>query len=72
MTQKETLWGGGARQVGDLRQLEDGSERGGALGSDIVVFETESEGWGADGERAQACQRALTVKRTLRGRRTSG
>ena len=36
LTQKRTLWGGGALQLLDLRLLEDGGERGGALGSDIV------------------------------------
>ena len=36
MKQKRTLWGGGALQLLDLRLLEDGGERGGALGSDIV------------------------------------
>ena len=51
MTQKQTLWGGSAPQVGDLRLLEDGHERGGALVSDVVVEETASEGWGGDGER---------------------
>ena len=30
----------GALQVGDLCLLEDGSERGGALGSDVVILET--------------------------------
>jgi hypothetical protein len=35
--------GGGAPEAGDNRLLEDGSERGGALGSDIVVFKTASE-----------------------------
>ena len=35
---------GGAPQVSDLRLLEDGSERGGTLGSDAVVCETASEG----------------------------
>jgi hypothetical protein len=50
LTQKQTLWGGGALQVGDLRLLEDGSERGGTLVSDQVVSETASEGWGG-GER---------------------
>ena len=34
LTQKRTLWGGGALEVGDLRLLEDGCERGGALVSD--------------------------------------
>ena len=51
MTGKRTLWGGGALQVGDLRLLEDGGERGGALVSDVVASETASEGWGGDGER---------------------
>ena len=46
MTQKQTLWGGGAPQVGDLRLLEDGGEREGSLGSDVVDSETASEGWG--------------------------
>ena len=40
---KRTLWGGGALEVGDLRLLEDGGERSGALGSDAVVCETVSE-----------------------------
>ena len=43
--------GGGALQVGDLRLLENGSERGGAPVSDVVTGETASEGWGGDGER---------------------
>ena len=51
MTQKRTLWGGGALQVGDLRLLEDGCERGGTLISDAVASETASEEWGGDGER---------------------
>ena len=51
LTQKQTLWGGGAPQVGDLRLLEDGRERRDALVSDAVVSETASEGWGGDGER---------------------
>jgi hypothetical protein len=51
LTQKQTLWGGGAPQLGDLRLLEDGGERGGALVSDLVASETASEGWDGDGER---------------------
>ena len=43
LTQKQTLWGGGAPQVGDLRLLEDGGERGGALGPDLVKSQTVSE-----------------------------
>ena len=50
LTQKRILRGGGALEIGDLRLLEDGSERGGALGSDPgFVVETMSEeggrGW---------------------------
>ena len=33
-------WCGGALEGGDLRLLEDCSERGGALGSDAVVPDT--------------------------------
>jgi hypothetical protein len=51
LTRKRTLWGGGALEFGDLRLLEDGSERGGALGSDHVVAETADEGRSGDGER---------------------
>ena len=58
--------GGGALQVGDLRLLEDGSERGGALVSDAVVPDTARDGWGHS-ESAGACQWALTEKRTLGG-----
>jgi hypothetical protein len=36
--------GGGALELGDLRLLEDGSERGGALGSDIVALEPARQG----------------------------
>ena len=43
-TQKQTLRGGGALEVGDLRLIEDGSKRSGALGSDAVACETASEG----------------------------
>ena len=48
---KRTLWGSSALEMGDHRLLEDGSERGGALVSDVVVEETVSEGWDRDGER---------------------
>ena len=40
ITQKRTLSGGGVLQGGDLRLLEDSSERGGALGSNAVETET--------------------------------
>ena len=49
LTQKQTLRGGGALEVGDLRVIEDGSKRSGALGSDGVDSETVSEG--KDGKR---------------------
>ena len=51
LTEMRTLWGGGALQLGDLRLLEAGSERSGALSSDFVASETVSEGWSGDGER---------------------
>jgi len=41
---KQTLWGGGAPQIGDLRLLEDGGERGGTLISDAIFIEAVSEG----------------------------
>ena len=44
LTRKRTLWGGGAHEVGDPRLVEDGSQRSGALGSDVVACETASEG----------------------------
>ena len=67
LTRNRTLWGGGAPQVGDLRLLEDGGERAGALNSYLVVPQTVSEEQSGDGERYQECQWALTRKRTLWG-----
>ena len=43
LTEMRTLWGGGALELGDIRLLEDGSERGSALGSNLVASETVSE-----------------------------
>ena len=51
--------------MGDLRLLEDGSERGGAFVSDVVLKETEKGVGEAGKAREQACQRALTERRTL-------
>ena len=51
LTRKRTLWGGGALEIGDLRLLEDGGERSGALSSNVVVSETASEGQDVKGER---------------------
>ena len=49
LTQKQTLRGGGALEVGDLRLIEDGSKRSDALVSDAVASETVSKG--QDGKR---------------------
>ena len=63
-----TLWGGGgALEGGDLRLLEDGSERRGTLSSNIVPGETANEGQSRNVVGEEACQRALTQKRTLYG-----
>ena len=37
--------GRGALEIGDLCLLEDSSERGGALDSDVIVRETARGGW---------------------------
>ena len=42
---KANTRGGGALEMGDLRLLEDGCERGGALDSDVIVPETARDGW---------------------------
>ena len=52
LTQKQTLWGGGALELADLGLLEDGSELGDALDSDLVDAETAKERQSGDGERA--------------------
>ena len=54
-------WCGGALEGGDLRLLEDCSERGSALVSDAVVLDTARYGCGGT-VRAQVCQRALTER----------
>jgi hypothetical protein len=46
LTLEQKHLGGGAPQVGDLRLLQDGGERGGALVSDLVVSETVRGGVG--------------------------
>ena len=52
LTRKQTLLGGGgALEVGNLRLLEDGGERGGDLGPDEVACETASERQDGNGER---------------------
>ena len=70
LTQRRTLWGGGALEVGDHRLLEDGGKRGGAFGSDVVASETASEEWDGDGERVGVSTGADTKANTLGQRRT--
>ena len=43
LTERQTLRGGGALQVGDVSLLEDGGELGGTRSSDCVVLETVNE-----------------------------
>ena len=67
---KANTRGGGALQVGDLRLLEDGSERGGALGSYAVEVETASEGQNGNGESAGVSMGADRKANTWERRRT--
>ena len=55
----------------DLRLLEDGGERGGALGSDAVAPETASEGQDGNGERVGVSMGADTKANTMGRRRAS-
>ena len=65
LTRKRTLhWGGSAPEVGDLRLLEDGGERRGALVSDAVASETAREVWDGDGERVSVSMGADTKANT--------
>ena len=66
LTRKQTLGGRGALEVDDLRLVEDGSKRSGALSSDVVEAETASEVMWT--EREEACQRALTEMAYIQGR----
>ena len=66
--QKRTLWGSSALEMGDHRLLEDGSERGGALVSDVVALETASEGWGGNSERVGVSMGADTFANTIGSR----
>ena len=63
--------GGGALEVRDLRLLEDGSECGGALVSDVVPPETAKHGRGrGTSERPGVSMGADTKGNTTRWRRT--
>ena len=74
LTPKQTFWGGGSLQIGDLRLVEDGSQRSGALGSDVVASETVSEGHDGNGERVGVSMGVDTkaVRCGLRSQRTAG
>ena len=63
---KRTLWGSSALEMGDHRLLENGSERGDALDSDVVVSETASKGWGGDSERVSVSMGIDRKANTLR------
>ena len=69
-TQKRTLWGGGALEFLDLCLLEDGGERGDALGSDVVAPNTASEGQDGNDERVGVSMGADRKANTWGRRRT--
>ena len=58
---KANAWGGGTLERGNLRLLEDGSERRGALVFDVVATETAGE-WRSEDIEIAVCQGALTQK----------
>ena len=59
---RRTLWGSSALEMGYHRLLDNGSERGGALGSDVVVEETANEGRSRDGERVASVSMGIYRK----------
>ena len=67
---KANTRGGSALELGDSRLFEDGSERGGALGSDVVVIEAAKHGGGWGGERRGVSMGADTNANTVGRRRT--
>ena len=70
LTEKRTLRGGGAPQLLDLRLFEDGGERCSALGSDVVVPNTASEGQDGNSERVGVSTGADRKANTIGWRRT--
>ena len=70
LTRKRTPLGGGALELLDLRLFEDGGERGGALGSDVVPCDAASEGQDGNGERVGVSTGADTKANALGWRRT--
>ena len=69
LTEKRTLSGGGALEVGDHRLFQDGSKHGGALVSNVVVCDTVRDGRGRGGERTGVSMGADT-KANIRAQRT--
>ena len=67
LTERRTPSGGGALEVGDHRLLEDGSEYGGALCSNVVAPNTASEGQDGNGERVRVSMGADTKANTTCG-----
>ena len=63
---KANTSGCGALELGDSRLFEDGSERGGALVSDVVAADTAGEGRSKDSERA-SLSRGADRKANARG-----
>ena len=61
---KANTGGGGALELGDSRLFEDGSECGGALGSDFVLIEAAKHGGGWGGERRGVSMGADTKTKT--------
>ena len=51
--------GGSALEIGDLRLFQDGGERGGALGSDVVFVETADEGRSGVGKKLASMSTGL-------------
>ena len=69
LTQKRTLFGSGALEVGNHRLFEDCSKRRGALVSDVIPPETVNKGWRGDSERVSMSMGADT-KANTQGQRT--
>ena len=67
LTRKRTLWAGGALEIGDLRLLEDGSERSDALVSDLIQLKTASKERGGNGGRASVSTGADKKSNASRG-----
>ena len=59
LTRQQTLLGGSALEIGDLRLFQDGGERGGALGSDVVFVETADEGRSGVGKKLASMSTGL-------------